>query len=496
MAEEVIDRADEVVDAAAPALPAALDPLRSIASGLDALAAEGAAVANLDLATTAGDKAERAFRLKCVTLRADLDRAYEAVNRPLLTLQRDARALVAEIKARVLALEEPADQRIKAREAEKEAERQRRIEAERQRLLAIRDRIEQIGGVARRAIGKPSADVEAKLKLVVAIDIDDSFAELRAEAERVHAETLSALRELLEATQAQESEAARQQAERERLARAAAFQARLHDLRSITIGMASRSSQAIQAAIESLEAVEIGADWEEFGSEAFAERAGVLDELGGMLAAARERERVAAEQAAEAERQAAEAARLERQRQQQAREEEERQRQLATQQRALELDRVGHALLKAVERVGNARADAELARWCDSNGAGPLSSEIDDCIAALDALQPETTTEPADAPRIEPSADDAEAGGATESAAAEGSTEPVSDQVDDGRRIKLGDVCRRLGFTVDRGFVEGTLGIAAAGTEKRAVLFRVCDWPRLVDALAAHVSGLRNVEWQ
>lgn len=56
--------------------------------------------------------------------------------------------------------------------------------------------------------------------------------------------------------------------------------------------------------------------------------------------------------------------------------------------------------------------------------------------------------------------------------------------------MKLGAICERLGFVVTRAFVEG-LGIKPVGTDKAVVLFAESDWPRLCDALIAHVNAKR-----
>jgi putative phage-type endonuclease len=58
--------------------------------------------------------------------------------------------------------------------------------------------------------------------------------------------------------------------------------------------------------------------------------------------------------------------------------------------------------------------------------------------------------------------------------------------------LKLGAISDRLGFTLTRAFVE-SLGINPVGTEKAAVLFAESDWPRLCDALVAHIQAKRGV---
>lgn len=57
--------------------------------------------------------------------------------------------------------------------------------------------------------------------------------------------------------------------------------------------------------------------------------------------------------------------------------------------------------------------------------------------------------------------------------------------------FKLGAITDRLGFNLTRTFVE-SLGIVPVGTEKAAVLFAESDWPRLCDALVAHVQAKRG----
>ena len=52
--------------------------------------------------------------------------------------------------------------------------------------------------------------------------------------------------------------------------------------------------------------------------------------------------------------------------------------------------------------------------------------------------------------------------------------------------LKLGDICARLGLTMTAAFVCDTLGIKPSATDKRAVLFKESDYPRICRALAQH----------
>lgn len=55
--------------------------------------------------------------------------------------------------------------------------------------------------------------------------------------------------------------------------------------------------------------------------------------------------------------------------------------------------------------------------------------------------------------------------------------------------LKLGDICARLGITMTAAFVADTLGIKPSATDKRAVLFKESDYPRICRALAQHAMA-------
>lgn len=60
----------------------------------------------------------------------------------------------------------------------------------------------------------------------------------------------------------------------------------------------------------------------------------------------------------------------------------------------------------------------------------------------------------------------------------------------DEPRVKLGDLCARLGFHLSEQFIAETLGIKSAGRERSAIMYRASDWQRLKDALVAYIEGL------
>lgn len=69
---------------------------------------------------------------------------------------------------------------------------------------------------------------------------------------------------------------------------------------------------------------------------------------------------------------------------------------------------------------------------------------------------------------------------------------PAVQQVaDDGQRIKLGEICRCLGFTLTADFLR-SLGFEAVERDRSAMLYRAADFPRICSALVVHVQGVQN----
>lgn len=56
--------------------------------------------------------------------------------------------------------------------------------------------------------------------------------------------------------------------------------------------------------------------------------------------------------------------------------------------------------------------------------------------------------------------------------------------------LKLGEVNARLGLTMTRDFIEHTLGVIPAGTDKRAVLFRPSQFSAICGELVSHVQAM------
>lgn len=68
-------------------------------------------------------------------------------------------------------------------------------------------------------------------------------------------------------------------------------------------------------------------------------------------------------------------------------------------------------------------------------------------------------------------------------------TAAMTQQPDDGHRIKLGDINARLGFSLTADFLR-SIGIEPVGRERAAVLYRASDFARICTTLIAHIGSL------
>lgn len=206
--------ADEVLDA-----PAAITEYNAVQKGLAELRKDLAGV-QFDVSTTAGDKAARAARARCVSIRTSADAAYEGWNKPMLAKQREMRAILAKIKDEVKAVEEPIDAQIKAEEARKAEIKAAKEAAELARQQAIQERLDHIRAFATSAAGLPSTEIAAMRDTLADFPLTTELYEHRAgEAMQLHAEVVAKLEQLHGAALAQEAEAARLAEERAALER-------------------------------------------------------------------------------------------------------------------------------------------------------------------------------------------------------------------------------------------------------------------------------------
>ena len=462
---ETLDRpevADEVVDAK-PA-SSAITEYNVTAQALAELRQRLAGKV-YSLQTVAGDKEARADRLELVKLRSSLESKRKELKAPALERSRLIDAEAKRIEGEILALEGPIDKQIKADEARREEERAARAAAEQARVEALRKRIEYLRGIAPRAAGKPASEVAAKIAMVEGITIGPDFAEFQTEAQDVHAQVLEQLRDMHAATVAQEEAAARVKAESERLARVDHYGRKLMELRSLSVGMGSRSAAAIRVALDTLRTLAIDAEgWAEFAPQAEEARTAVLAELSQMLEAAETREAIAAQQAHEAQRLAAQKAEQDR---------------VAAEQRAAELQRQQEADARAesarLEALAVERRAQQAATTYPSgapmfstthvkeNGDLMMLDEQGKRSVFCDVDEGDTEV-PATAPAmigIDPGAPEGDR------------TVYAEIPADDGRRYSLGAICEEVGhgFKMTEAFVKDTLGIASVGRERASVQY-------------------------
>lgn len=209
-----------------------------------------------DVTTTKGMTDAKAARYELVKLRSGLEAKRKEIKAPALERSRLIDAEANKINVAIAALEIPFDDAIKVEEKRKETEKQAKIDAEVARVADIRATISSMAAVAVRAVGRPSAEVEAKIRLVVALVTDEKkaeFAEFFAEATAVQVDTLLKLRELHAAAMKAEADAA----ELEQLRAAEASRKREEEARAAA---ARKEEDARQArAREQLEADELAA---------------------------------------------------------------------------------------------------------------------------------------------------------------------------------------------------------------------------------------------
>jgi len=114
-----------------------------------------------DVTTVKGMQEAITDRARIRQYRLDLEKARVALKAPALERSRLIDAEAKRITAELEALEDPIDATIKAEQARKEAERQERIELERQRVAEIRAKIDEVNQVVGEMIGESAATIAA-----------------------------------------------------------------------------------------------------------------------------------------------------------------------------------------------------------------------------------------------------------------------------------------------------------------------------------------------
>lgn len=279
---------------------ARFDPVQKI---LDDLAKE-IADTKFDINTTAGKKTARELRQKCISVRTGAKKLYEELNAPVLEVQRKWREKVKAIETAVTPLEDPLDKVIKASEAEREAEKQRKIQEEQDRIAALREKISAISKIPAAAVKMTIEQLQQQLLDLQSIVIsDDTFGEFLDEAEVLRNETVTQVNDLLQSKQRDEAERARIAKESAELelqrradALAAGLQAKIMAINSTPLqGMGKNAAEltAILAGLQAPDSLVFG----EMLPLANAAYDSATTMLGNMIATARAAEKTAADQA-------------------------------------------------------------------------------------------------------------------------------------------------------------------------------------------------------
>jgi hypothetical protein len=195
-----------------------------VEAGLAALRAKHGGVL-FDVATTTGMEAAKEARREIREPRLEVEKIRKEAKAPLLKLGRDLDATAARITKELEKIEDPIHQQIKAHEDRKEAERQARIAAEAARVKAIQERIAELHGCMTLTASSGAARIADHISDLEAIAVDATFEEFQDHAAGVKEAAMKRLGALWSA--AREHEAAQKKLEEERaeLARQRAEQA-------------------------------------------------------------------------------------------------------------------------------------------------------------------------------------------------------------------------------------------------------------------------------
>lgn len=273
-----------------------------ISAGLAALEQAHPKDVACNVSTVAGMKQAIAGRAAWREPRIALEKARKAAKAPVLALGRDIDTFAHSLEAKLLEGESHYDDQIKAEEARKDAARQEALRKEAERVAGIRERINEVFvSVPSMMDGSSAVELVDEIKRMVAIELDAGYQELAGEAALAKDAALATLRRMQEKAAAREAEDARLKSEREELDRQRAAQEAENALVSSIRQLAARTEgDSVAHAHKAINHFESGArDWDGDPRPRVAEAlANGRRQLADRLAAAQERERVAAERKA------------------------------------------------------------------------------------------------------------------------------------------------------------------------------------------------------
>lgn len=156
--------------------------------------------------TAKGMETARKDRAELRGYRTALERARVAEKADALDYGRRVDAKAREITEGLLALENPIDEAIRAEETRKQREKEEREAAEVARVGKIQESIAEIGAVAPRMVGRPSAEIQAELLKMSAFPIGEFFAEFVESALDAKSKAVETLKQLFAGAKAQEEQ--------------------------------------------------------------------------------------------------------------------------------------------------------------------------------------------------------------------------------------------------------------------------------------------------
>ncbi len=229
-----------------------------------------------------GMKDAIAARLAIKTPRIAVEHARKAAKAPINALGRQIDGRAAEITARLVALEDPIDEQIKAQE---------RREADRK--AAIETRLGEIRETADAAIGKGVAELEQIVEALNTLDLP-SFEEYREQAAAAQQEATRKVTVLLVQTRANVEAAAKLAELEKEQTRVNAIRARIAAIRGFmaTAAMA-RSSATLERILAQVTTIEVGPDFQELQGEATDARLSVMTQLRELITTKKQAEAVA-----------------------------------------------------------------------------------------------------------------------------------------------------------------------------------------------------------
>lgn len=266
-----------------------------------------------EITNKAGREQCNSARMALKRVRVDIEKTGKAAREEA---QAFSKAVIAE-ERRLISLTEPEETRLGKIQSEYDeriaAEKRAKEQAERQRVAAITQRIDEIREIPDGVIGNSSEVIAKFIEMAKAMVIDDTFAEFKSQAEGAKATVIVRLEKLLTVTIASESEARRLAEERAELERQkeserrlAAIRKRIGYIREFANDLVGMPAIRVLQLLEEAKAFVVDSSFEELQAEAEGERTSTVQRLERVHAAAveyeAERERLAREELQAAER--------------------------------------------------------------------------------------------------------------------------------------------------------------------------------------------------